>query len=68
MLEAADGEEALEIVRMPMASIDLLLLDVVLPDMDGIACTWKYPPAGPARRSSRTRRGGLQSPSACLFH
>ena len=36
MLEAADGEEALEIVRMPMASIDLLLLDVVLPDMDGI--------------------------------
>ena len=48
MLEAADGEEALEIVRMPMASIDLLLLDVVLPDMDGIACTWKYPPAGPA--------------------
>jgi len=36
VLEAGDAEEALEIVRMPMASIDLLLLDVVSPDMDGI--------------------------------
>ena len=36
VLEAGDAEEALEIVRMSMASIDLLLLDVVLPDMHGI--------------------------------
>jgi two-component system cell cycle sensor histidine kinase/response regulator CckA len=37
VLEAADAEEALEILGMPRARVDLVLLDVVLPDTDGVA-------------------------------
>jgi two-component system, cell cycle sensor histidine kinase and response regulator CckA len=36
VLEAADAEEALEILSMPQARIDLVLLDVVLPGKDGV--------------------------------
>jgi DNA-binding response OmpR family regulator len=37
VLEAADGAEALEVLRLPNAKVDLVLLDVVLPGQDGVA-------------------------------
>jgi DNA-binding NtrC family response regulator len=35
--EAADAEEALAVLAMPRAHIDLVLIDVVLPGADGVA-------------------------------
>ncbi|PQZ93249.1 MULTISPECIES: response regulator [Pseudomonas] len=35
VLEAADAEEALEVVNNPDSVIDLMMTDVGLPDMDG---------------------------------
>jgi class 3 adenylate cyclase len=34
-LEASDGEEALELLRANIGAIDLVLLDVVMPELDG---------------------------------
>jgi two-component system cell cycle sensor histidine kinase/response regulator CckA len=37
VLEAADAEEALAFLAMPQSKVDLVLLDVVLPEKDGVA-------------------------------
>jgi two-component system cell cycle sensor histidine kinase/response regulator CckA len=37
VLEAADAEEAIAVLEMPQAQVDLVLLDVVLPEKDGVA-------------------------------
>jgi len=37
VLEAAHGVHALEIVRAEQRTIDLLLTDVIMPEMDGVA-------------------------------
>jgi two-component system cell cycle sensor histidine kinase/response regulator CckA len=36
VLEAEDGEEALEALYAPKASVDLVMIDVVMPKMDGV--------------------------------
>jgi CheY-like chemotaxis protein len=36
VLEAEDGEEALEALYAPRASVDLVMIDVVMPKMDGV--------------------------------
>jgi two-component system, cell cycle sensor histidine kinase and response regulator CckA len=36
VLEAEDGEEALEALFAPRASVDLVMIDVVMPRMDGV--------------------------------
>jgi len=37
VLEAADADEALAVLGIPTANVDLVLLDVVLPGTDGVA-------------------------------
>jgi CheY-like chemotaxis protein len=36
VLEAEDGDEALEALFAPRASVDLVMIDVVMPRMDGV--------------------------------
>ena len=35
IIEAEDGQEAVEVLRKYESEIDLLLLDIVMPNMDG---------------------------------
>jgi DNA-binding response OmpR family regulator len=36
VLEAEDGDEALDVLYAPRATVDLVLIDVVMPVMDGV--------------------------------
>jgi two-component system, cell cycle sensor histidine kinase and response regulator CckA len=36
VLEAEDGEEALDVLYAPRAAVDLVMIDVVMPVMDGV--------------------------------
>ncbi|MDT8334534.1 MAG: response regulator [Desulfurivibrionaceae bacterium] len=75
---AANGEEALELIRNPDVKIDLLLSDVVMHGMNGIELAQRLTatapatkiifmsgymkPAIPAQNSARDERGFLQKP------
>jgi len=37
VLEAASGEEALDVLRLARGQVDLAMLDVVMPECDGVA-------------------------------
>ena len=47
ILEASNGTEALAVIRQNLSSLDLVLLDIVMPEMDGFGvlahmkkCRW----------------------------
>ncbi len=39
IIEAANGEEALNILKERSYDIDLVLLDIIMPVIDGVRCT-----------------------------
>ena len=52
ILEASNGVEALALIRQNLSSLDLVLLDIVMPELDGFGVL----AADRIWRASRTRR------------
>jgi two-component system cell cycle sensor histidine kinase/response regulator CckA len=50
VLEADSGMEALDVVRLACGRVDLLMIDVVMPDCDGVATAREVLKEWPAQR------------------
>ena len=55
MLEAADGVEALELMTQNEGKVDIVVSDVVMPEMDGPALFKELRKRNPSRSHRRTQ-------------